>query len=220
MATASYTYDPSELVYRHLPSFAETRRLHSLEGSRFEPDSEEFEKSLAAQGYYRHTLESADKGARVELVVFAKKTKYTDHGPQLKDLLNKLRPAKPGDAPQWHTEVILIAPNEVLSKKNILDVVKEANRATPKGRFTILDYSVFSLDYPRSVHTPQHVEKVEKEELQRLLTFERKDQHDYPAITSKDPLSVWYGLQPGDFAKVLHTSEPCGQVVKYYTIIH
>ena len=144
-------------------------------------------------------------------MVFAKKTKYTDHGPQLKDLLNKLRPAKPGDAPQWHTEVILIAPNEVLSKKNILDVVKEANRATPKGRFTILDYSVFSLDYPRSVHTPQHVEKVEKEELQRLLTFERKDQHDYPAITSKDPLASGTGCSPGISPKCSTLQNPAAR---------
>lgn len=226
---------PAFLVFQHLGRFLESRGLVPAEGSDLDTPRERFVTALDRIGYYRldATPRPDGRGAAYKIVtvilVLPPGGKYTDHGPHLRGLIASLHSenfAREGRL----AEVIVVAPEEIMKKKNMTDVVKgfrdapEENTQKKKNRkgsfqppavgYNMYPYHVFSLDIPQAQCVPRHT-IVPAAEAKAFLTRERVSPRDLPQVASSDPPVVWIGARPGQIVRIEYASATAGKAYNY-----
>lgn len=217
---AAMNEHPSYLVYLHLGRFLASRGLAPARPEALETPRDRFITELEHVGHF--ALEArAPGGEVVVLFVLAPRGKYTDHGPQLRDLV---RAQSSSDAARARRldEVIVVAPEEVLQKKNMTDVVAAFQAAAAAGgpgarHYNLYPYHVFSLDIPRAQIVPPH-ELATPAEVRALLARERLALRDLPRIAAASPPVVWLGGRPGQVVRIRFPSETAGEAYKYCVV--
>ena len=165
------------------------------------------------------------------ILVLALRGKYTDHGPQLRGLVSSLNSedfAREGRL----AEVIVVAPEEIMKKKNMTDVIKDFRAAAAAGEpspgtsdgptpaadfYNMYPYHVFSLDIPRCQIVPLH-EIARPAEVQTFLARERLALRDLPMVASSNPPVIWIGGRPGQVVRIRYPSETAGEAYNYCVV--
>ena len=211
---------PSFVVYEHLPRFFESRGLAPYPGGpALDAPRDRFVTELNHIGYFRADAEGAD-GRAVVILLLAPRGKYTDHGPQLRTLVASLDSEPLAKAGRL-AEVMVIAPEEVLAKKNMTDIVVEFQKHTDGAgaaeHYNMYAYYVFSLDVPRAQAVPRH-EVVPEEEVAAFLGRERLGLRDLKTMPISSPPVVWIGGRPGDVVRTIAASETAGEAYDYWLL--
>jgi DNA-directed RNA polymerase subunit H (RpoH/RPB5) len=213
---------PSYLVFQHLGRFLNSRGLTASPGADLDTARDRFITELDHIGYYR--LDASDErpgGDRriVTLLVLALRGKYTEQGPQLRGLVSSLNSeefAREGRL----AEVIVVAPQDIMKKKNMTDVIKDFRAASAAGgsspgtpaadHYNIYPYHVFSLDIPRCQIVPRH-EIAPTAEVLAFLARERLALRDLRMVAASNPPVVWIGGRPGQVVRIHRASETAGE---------
>jgi DNA-directed RNA polymerase subunit H (RpoH/RPB5) len=224
---------PSFLVFQTLPHFFESRGLVLPEGNSFDIRRERFITELELIGYFRVDARSSQNGDYkiVTIIVLALSGKYTDHGPQLRGLIASLNSEDFARAGRL-SEVIIIAPEDIMKKKNMTDVISDFSGAVAlkKGTpgtlegpppaaesYTMYPYPMFSFNVPKAQNVPEH-EILTDAQVQSLLTYMRLGIRDLPRIPSSSPPVVWIGGRAGDVVSIKQPSKTAGLAYNYCVV--
>lgn len=210
---------PSYLVYQHLGPFLESRRLRPAAGAALGSPRERFLNELELIGYAR--VDAVDARDRVTvLVILALRGKYTEKGPQLRTLISSLN-SEPFAREGRLEEVVVVAPEEVMAKKNMTDVVLDFGEAVRAGspdalagHYSMHSYTVLSVDIPRVRSVPAH-ELAPPAEVQAYLARERVALADLRRVAASNPPVIWIGARPGQVVRVRSASETAGEAYDY-----
>jgi DNA-directed RNA polymerase subunit H (RpoH/RPB5) len=220
---------PAYLVYLHLPRFLESRGLTPSSGAGLGLARDQFTTKLDNISYF--LLDAAAPGGRVTSILLLARGKFAEQGPQLKRLIesrNSFAAAREGRL----EEVLVIAPEETLGKKNMTDVIRRfraaaAARAAGKpsehglalaAHYNMHPYRVFSLDIPRAQIVPKH-EVADPAAVAAFLARERLTLADLRQISSADPPVVWVGGRPGQVVRITAPSETAGEALFYCLVV-
>ncbi len=214
---------PSYVVYETLPLFFQSRGLAavppppSTARRGLNADRSRFMLELDHFGYFR-AEGATPEGQLVVVLLLAMKGKFSEHGPQLRQLLAGLNAEEAARSGRL-AEVLVIAPDEVLAKKNLTDIVAEFRPAPGEGGalHALYAYHVFSLDLPRAQCVPLH-EIVPPAEVEALLARERLTERDLKMMPSSDPPVVWIGGRPGQVVRTTSPSETAGESIDYWLL--
>lgn len=178
---------------------------------------DKFITELNQIGYYR--LDASTPGGKaLVIILLALKGKYTEHGPQLRGLIASLNSEKFARQTRFE-EVIVIAPEDVMAKKNMTDVVLAFQQAAGGKTalaeyYNMYPYRVFSVDIPRVRAIPHHA-VAESEEVQKFLDRERRTVGDLREIFVTDPPLIWIGARPRQVVRISAPSETAGEAHTY-----
>ncbi|NBQ41652.1 MAG: hypothetical protein EBU23_03560 [Mycobacteriaceae bacterium] len=194
--------------YRHLAlaprSLARDAEAPVFDDDRVISDMEQF-------GYLRlDAVREAPRGARdwVVILILRADGKYSHHSPDLRKLLDGLeaeRPAKEGRL----DEVIVVAEDAFFSKKNLTDVVREAQQKQAGGPdlggsepfYNAYPYRNFALVIPEHHSVPKH-RIMDPPEVEALLRRQHITRGDLPIILTKDPPVIWIGGREGQVVEI------------------
>lgn len=211
---------PSFLVYQHLGPFLKSRGLE-VSGGSLDTPRDRFTTELDHIGYFRLDATGGGTGTgtgTTVILVLSLRGKYTDHGPQLRGLISSLNSedfAREGRL----AEIIVVAPEEVMKKKNMTDVVADFRAAAGKPEALAKDYNmypyhVFSLDIPRAQCVPTH-EIADAAEVRAYLARERLSLADLRRVAASNPPVIWIGARPGQVVRIHAPSETAGESYDY-----
>jgi DNA-directed RNA polymerase subunit H len=215
---------PSYAVYETLPLFFRSRGLAAVPPppasarKGLNADRSRFMLELDHFGYFRAEGETPE-GRLVIVLLLATRGKFSEHGPQLRQLLAGLSDEEAARRGRL-AEVLVIAPDEVLAKKNLTDIVAEFRPAPGEGGVlhALYAYHVFSLDLPRAQCVPLH-ELVPPAEVEALLARERLTERDLKTMPCSDPPLIWIGARPGQVVRTTSPSETAGESIDYWLVI-
>jgi DNA-directed RNA polymerase subunit H len=205
---------PGFMVFQTLPAFFQSRGLtprSSPNRSGFGSDRSRFVTELERFGYFGISGNTAD-GSLVEVLLLAARGKYAEHGPQLRQLLSSSSSgsgARSGNL----AEVLLIAPEEMLGKKHMLDVVAEFAPLV-----AVHPYHIFSFDLPSAQCVPRH-EILSPAAVAAFLARDRLSKSDLKTMRASDPPLVWLGARPGDVVQTSAPSETCGEALDVWFVV-
>ncbi len=225
---------PPYLAYSHIADFLKYRGLTldeeplrpSSAASAASADSAENQRDtilplLVRFGYYRIDATRADEVVTdgrdlVVILLLAPESKYAHHSGDLRRIISSLDSDKKitgGERDRLY-EVIVIAAESVLSKKNLTDVIREfrGGNASQPPFYNLYPYYVFSAVIPEAAAVPRH-RIMAASEARTYLQRERMSARDLPLIQSSDPPVVWLGARPGSFVEVDRPSETAGKAI-------
>lgn len=111
-------------------------------------------------------------------------------------------------------EVILLATEEVVHKKNIAGLVREFHRKREEGaEYFMYPYCKFADVVPESPLVPRHEVISRKVADEYLGRFNLKPGQLPRIIAADDPAAIWCGARPGDFVRVWRRSETAASEV-------
>lgn len=207
---------PTFAVYKNLRPFFQSRGLESDEPFPGPEDREgrrdELIRIIERSGYHRVKAVNPRPGPDGRNLTFVyllgEGSKYSRHGPDLRGLLdvaNAEREAREGRL----FEVIVIADNETMDKKNVTDVV--AKLALPEPPFyNLYPYKNFVTNLLEVGGVERHTIMTEGE-AETFMAQERLDPKDILMITTRDPPIVWLGARAGQYVRIHRLSETCGE---------
>ena len=170
-------------------------------------------------GYYRLDARDNREDAYkiVTILILALSGKYTDHAPYLRGLVSSLN--SEGFVREGRlSEVIVVAPDEIMKKKNMTDVIRDFRAAASAADYyNLYPYSVFSLNIPQCQIVPLH-EIVSLPEQTAFLARERLALRDLPMVASSNTPVVWIGGRPGQVIRIRHPSETAGEAYQYCVV--
>lgn len=214
---------PTYLVYQHLGRFFESRGL-SANLDELDISRDRFITEIDQIGYFRIDAKMIKNSKMVTIMILSLKGKYTNHAPQLRELVYSLN-SEDVTRKGLLSEVIVITPEKIKKKKNptksddkgskIFDK-KPSNLTNVKINF--YPYHIFSLDVPRAQIVPKH-ELVTEEEVKTFLSRERLNIMDLPLIPSSNPPIIWIGGESGQVVRIKHPSETAGKAYTYHVIV-
>lgn len=169
---------------------------------------------------------AAPRGARdwVVVLVLAAEGKYALHGPDLRQLLNGVEAERAAGEGRLD-EVIVVAEDEFFRKKNLTDVVRDAQRRFQRARAggadaggdaggsqpfcTAAPYCRFVSALPASrVVEPHRV--LAPAEVEALLSRERLAFGELPTIRDTDAPAVWIAAREGQVVEIIRASQTAG----------
>lgn len=111
-------------------------------------------------------------------------------------------------------EVIVLAPESVVAKKNLSGLVAQFNKDAGAGqRYFMYPYCKFADVVPESPQVPRH-EVVALEEAQEYMRKFHLEPGQLPKIhTRDDAAAIWCGARPGNYVRVWRISETAGSEV-------
>ena len=173
------------------------------------------------------------RGARdlVVALVLSADGKYAQNGPALRTLLAGIG----GEASAPLDEIIIVAEEGFLEKKNVMDEVRafacaikavgcgdsEVRGADPEGRApfcNVYPYHVFAMNIPRHLSVPQH-RIMSAEEVADLFATQRKQFHNLPSIFANDPAAIWCGARESHVLEITRSSEVAGTAISYRRVV-
>lgn len=216
---------PSFLVYQHLGRFFESRKLELAAGVDLDTGRDRFLAELEHTGYYRADAKSADEMV-VSVLLLAPSGKYTGSGPELRRLITSLD-SEDFAKQKRLDEVIVVAPEDVIAKKNMTDVIdairresaaraagEETQNQALAGHYNMYAYHVLSLDVPRAQCVPEHT-IADQEAVATFLEREKIGIADLKRIASSNPPVIWIGARPGQVVRIVAPSETAGEAYDY-----
>lgn len=171
-------------------------------------------------------VRAVPRGARdwVVVLVLSATGKYAHHSPDLRRLLDGVeaeRATKEGRL----DEVIVVAEEPFFAKKNLTDIIREAQQrqaggADPAGAapfYSAVPYYVFSYVLPENkIVAPHRV--MAPAEVDDLLRRERLSLRDLPVIHTSDPPIVWNGGREGQVVEITRDSQTGGAALYWRRI--
>lgn len=159
-------------------------------------------------------------GKSIVVAVIAEGSKYASHAPDLRQLISlAVNQTGQRDLP---SEVIIVAPEETISKKNMIDAVRtqqEEPRAEPIA-IKLRGYSLFCCCVPDAACVPPH-EVLSPEEADRVLSESCLAPRDLEVIYDSEPIVDWLGAaatKPPTIIRVVRPSQTAGAAVTYRRI--
>lgn len=166
------------------------------------------------------------RGARdwVVILVLGADGKYSHHSPDLRKLLDGIeaeRPTKEGRL----DEVIVVAEEAFFGKKNLTDVVREAQQKQAGGPdpagsapfYSAYPYYNFALVVPEHKSVSPH-RIMERAEVEALLRREHIARSDLPMVLTNDAPIVWNGGREGQVVEITRDSQTAGTSLYYRRI--
>ena len=167
------------------------------------------------------------RGARdwVVILVLAGNKKCSNNSPDFRKLLDGLdaeRPTKEGRL----DEVIVVAEQTFFEKKNLTEVIRDAQHKKQAGGPDLGGKAPFYNVYPYRNFTfaiPEHESVfphriMAADEVELLLSRERISISDLPVIFSTDPAIVWNGGRSGQVVEIKRDSPTAGTSFYYRRI--
>jgi DNA-directed RNA polymerase subunit H (RpoH/RPB5) len=168
-------------------------------------------------------VREAPRGGRdwVVVLVLDADGKYSQHSPDLRKLLDGIeaeRPTKEGRL----DEVIVVAEKAFFDKKNLTDVIREAQQRQAGGPdaagaapfYSAYPYRNFALVAPEHTSVPPH-RIMDPAEVEDLLRRERIARSDLPVILTSDVQIVWNGGREGQVVEIKRDSQTAGTAFYY-----
>ncbi len=217
---------PAYLVYTHLGAYLRGRGLAPAGGGALDTPRDRFVSELDLVGYF--SLEAEGPGRRaVVVLLLAPGGKYSEQGPALRGLLGGLD-GTPAAREGRLAEAIVVAPEEVLRKNNMTEVIERLRRAAAEegagrgaalaGAYEMYPYHVFSLEIPRAQAVPRH-EIADPAEVRAFLAQARLTLGDLRRVLAASPPVVWAGAKAGQVVKISGFSETAGLAVDYCLVV-
>lgn len=171
-------------------------------------------------------LRLVPRGGRdwVVVLILSATGKYSLHSPDLRKLLDGIdteRATKEGRL----DEVIVVAEEIFFSKKNLTDVIREAQEKQADGAdadgtaafYSACPYYNFAYVLPESTSVPPH-RIMAPDEVSALLRTERIVLKDLPIVYTSDPPIVWNGGREGQVVEITRDSQTGGHSLYYRRI--
>ena len=160
----------------------------------------------------------------VVILVLGADGKYSLHSPDLRKLLEGIeaeRPTKDGRL----DEVIVIAEEAFFSKKNLTDIIREAQQRQAGGPdtggtapfYSAYPYYNFSLVVPEHTSVAPH-RIMGETEVSDFLRREHIVRSDLPRILTNDAPIVWNGGREGQVVEITRDSQTAGTSLYYRRI--
>jgi DNA-directed RNA polymerase subunit H (RpoH/RPB5) len=204
---------PSYVVFEHILKLFKSRNLTSDVVSL--PPRDRFITELNHIGYLR--IDATDKNDKVYIfLLLALRSKFTEQGPQLRTLITSLATDSAGRDGRL-SEITVIAPEEMMGKKNMTDIVGEMRRAKTAVYYNLFEYHVFSLDIPNVKCVPRHT-IVTPSELAAFTSYDRVTLRDLKTMSASSPPVVWIGGRSGQVVRTDYDSETAGMAVDYWLL--
>lgn len=157
----------------------------------------------------------------VVILILSATGKYSLHSPDLRKLLEGVeaeRPTKEGRL----DEVIIIAEEAFFGKKNLTDVIREAQQKQSGGPdlsgenafYNAYPYYNFALIVPNHTSVALH-QIMTVAEVDAFLTQERITRNDLAIIFTSDAPLVWIGAREGQVVKITRDSQTAGISIYY-----
>lgn len=172
-------------------------------------------------------LRAAPRGGRdwVVVLVLSASGKYAQHSPDLRKLLEGVESERAAKERRLD-ELIVVAEEDFFSKKNLTDVVRDAQArqvggADPAGAmpfYNAYPYYVFACNLPEVRSIPPH-RIMRDEEVDALLRQMLKALTDLPAITASDSPVVWLGGREGQVVEIARDSQTSGISIYYRRVV-
>ena len=171
-------------------------------------------------------LRAAPRGGRdwVVIIILSATGKYSLHSPDLRKLLDGIdteRATKEGRL----DEVIVVAEEPFFGKKNLTDVIHDAQAKQADGAdldgtaafYSACPYYNFAYVLPENTSVPPH-RIMAPAEVDALLRAERITLKDLPVIYTNDPPIVWNGGRAGQVVEITRDSQTGGHSLYYRRI--
>ena len=200
--------NPAYLVYQHAERFFKSRGV-SAKPEAFGVPRNKFIAELDLLGYFK--LGSDDN--KILLIILAPGSKYTEHGPDLRSLISMFSTTSTKIA----EEIIIMAPEQTLAKKNVNSIVLEFRELGNGTQYNMYPFYVLSLDIPRTKSVPKH-SIVPPKEVKAILKYLRVAPRNLPALKSSDPPVVWIGGRAGQVVKTETPSSTSGVQIDYWLV--
>lgn len=218
---------PSFLVYKHLREFAEVRNCDCVE--KVDLVRNEFLTTLKKVGYYLFQINHrADTKQATIIAILPPDSDYAKKGKELGNMIKIMEKTVPRGTNV--REVIVIAPESVYVKKNILKKVRSFEIAASRGDaikdeyvptakyYTICPYKNFYLNVLKH-HSMGKYTVLKPGERDKVLKYQRKQLSNFPIIYSDNAPIVWIDARPGDFLMLERRSAASGKEVKYEVVV-
>jgi DNA-directed RNA polymerase subunit H (RpoH/RPB5) len=211
----SYNEHPAFLVYKHMRPFLKHRGMSLVKG-KLDESRAKFVTQLNHLGHY-HLDAKTSEDKLVSIIILAPQSPYVEKGPQLRKLLSETSLLTDKNL----EEVIIIAPESALRKKNLTDVILEFRKGTSdKAKaeyYNMYPYHVFSLEIPKAQIVPAH-HIADDGEVKKFLDREKRTLVDLRRIAASSPPVIWIGARPGQVVRVDAPSETAGYSVNYLLV--
>ena len=217
---------PSFIVFKHLPAFFKSRGL-TLESMNFTPKDKDskvadqraqFVTELNHVGYFR--ADATDESGRTTIVlILALRGKYTERGPQLRSLIGSLDSEDVTKSGKL-AEVLVLAPEEILSKKNMTDIIvgfRKREHDVGADFYNMYAYYVLSVNIPRARCVPRH-EIVPVSEVKKFLARSRLLIQNLKTMSISSPPVIWIGGRPGQVVRTVYPSQTSGEAHDYWIL--
>ena len=210
---------PIFVIYKNLPGFIEARKLKSTHKFSYDEKSlDNLVGEMEKVGYIDLKFETELSGKFVECVIIYANSEYAKKTPKLKQLIASIESSEDFVAGKIN-ELIFIVPNEFVQEKRLIAVINEkrennkkkivkeesgASQDTKSGIVNypyvrLCPYSMFIMNMTKKPEIPKS-RIMTKEEVDKHLTFNRKNARDIQTISEKnDPIVTWLGAKKGDF---------------------
>lgn len=155
----------------------------------------------------------------VVVLVLSADGKFSHHGPDLRRLIAGVE-AERATADGRLDEIIVVATEEFFKKKNLTDVIREAQARHPhtdadaagvEPFVSAHPYHLFSCNIPRNQSVPPH-RIMPESEVEEYLARERLARRDLPVRPASDPPVVWLGGREGQVIEVLRPTQTAGEI--------
>lgn len=114
-------------------------------------------------------------------------------------------------------EVMVIAADEVVKKKNLLSEVRARN-ADGKARYNIYPFKIFACVVPNNPLVPKH-EIMTPAESREFLDLTCLHPSQVPVLLESDAAAVWLGARSGDYVRVWRRSETAASFVPFVRLV-
>lgn len=116
------------------------------------------------------------------------------------------------------TEVVVIAPDDLVAKKPLNEVFASVRAAVPAVRFGFYPFMKFSAVVPEVAIVPRHT-VASAEEADAYLRANHVTRAQLPAILADDAAVIWAGAVRGQVVKVMRPSTTVGAFVPVYRYV-
>ena len=171
-------------------------------------------------------LRKTPRGGRdwVVVLIIGADGKYAHHSPDLRKLLEGVeseRPTKEGRL----DEVIVVAEEAFFGKKNLTDVIRDAQQKQAGGAdfegtapfYSAYPYHNFALVVPAHKSVAPH-RIMSAAEVETVLRLERLALRDLAVVYTNDPPIVWNGGREGQVVEITRDSQTAGTALYYRRI--
>jgi DNA-directed RNA polymerase subunit H (RpoH/RPB5) len=160
------------------------------------------------------SLSSAHDRDRVIVLILNATGKYSNHGPDIRKLLNSIE----GEATAKQLEeIIIVVDPSFFTKKSLMEEIKKKIAADTQIHINIYPYYIFACVVPEHKSVPKHI-VMNDDEVAKMFAMEFTSRQCLPVILHNDAPIVWNGGRAGQVVKIIRDSEIAGEAIVYRRI--
>lgn len=116
------------------------------------------------------------------------------------------------------SEAIVIAPDDVVDKKPLAEVVADVREQMPDVHIGFHRHVKFSTVVPEQKLVPRH-EVAPADEVDEFLRLNYMRRDELPGIPASDAAAIWCGARRGQVVRVMRLSETVGSYIPVYRLV-